>query len=466
MWWLAGATSNYLLGWFCLVPLWWLVWDLAPRDRFKWGYLAGFVSFWMINWWLIPTIMRSSPVVGIPPVLGLMLGVLAVTIIAAGHALGPALAALAWHRPGPRAAILVTVVWVLFDYLRMQGPLAHSWGALAFSQTADLPLINALPQQHLLSAYCVLISTLVVLCWRTSNRALWGVTGSFVVLVHATGLVILATPLPPGRPWRALLVQTNVGSLRKTLDSRGETPGVQAIRLTLEGMEKAAQEVGGGSPGFSKPLDLVIWPETTSQLFWYDGKYAGLDWSQWTEQKIPTQNRPALLMGAAVGHTEGHRTNEAILIQPDLTVSRYQKSHLVPFGERAPFAEWIPALQLLAPRPALQAGAPGQKSLALVDPPVALRSLICFESCFPLWRSRAPGATPDQALVVLTNDEWFAGTEVPAQHRSMAILRAVESGSSLLQAANGGYSFRVDARGRVRESLPFGEPGSLLVRLP
>jgi apolipoprotein N-acyltransferase len=62
-----------------------------------------------------------------------------------------------------------------------------------------------------------------------------------------------------------------------------------------------------------------------------------------------------------------------------------------------------------------------------------------------------------QALINLTNDEWFSGTNAPWEHAAMAAVRAAENGVPVAQAANAGYSFVIDARGRFVMRSEFGK---------
>jgi apolipoprotein N-acyltransferase len=76
---------------------------------------------------------------------------------------------------------------------------------------------------------------------------------------------------------------------------------------------------------------------------------------------------------------------------------------------------------------------------------------------------RAAGA---QLFFVLTNDEWFAGSEAPWQHAAMSAVRAVENNVWVAQSANGGYSFAVDPKGRFVVKSNFNVPQTLDMQIP
>jgi apolipoprotein N-acyltransferase len=438
LWWFSGAFGVWPLGWIALAPFFVALTDLPRKQRFRVGYGAGFCCFWLINWWLVPTISRGAPAIGASVVAGFFLSIVAVTFIAAVHAFQVAIVALFWRGKPIFRVVVVAALWALGDYARTLTPLAHEWGALAFSQTLDLPFLQlAAPLgQHAITFFCAFFAACCAVWWHSRDKK-WILTPvAIFVALHAWGYAQLQRPIQ-GRPLRVLVVQTAVSSLRKTGKSRGEAPFPQALRLTTEALR---QNRGA-------PFDLVVWPETTASLRRVGTLYNGLDW----ETLRLFGPRVPLLFGAQTYDEENRSWNEAILLTPDGKTQVRAKTRLVPFGERAPFAEYLPFLQIFAPRPMLEAG-DGPKTFDLNG--VGLDTQICFETCFP-----QPVA--GRFMGVITNDEWFTGTEAPRQHRAMAVLRAVENGAALVQSANGGYSFAVSPRGEVRVSTRFGLPETL-----
>jgi apolipoprotein N-acyltransferase len=99
------------------------------------------------------------------------------------------------------------------------------------------------------------------------------------------------------------------------------------------------------------------------------------------------------------------------------------------------------------------------------DRPLRVATAICFESCFmrPTSELKKQGAG---VLFVLTNDEWFTGTNAPWEHAAMSALRAAENGITVAQSANGGYSFVIDGRGRFLTISEFGRVQTLEEEVP
>ena len=438
LWWFSGAFGVFPLGWIALAPLFVALGDLPLKQRFRVGYGAGFCCFWLINWWLVPTISRGAPAIGAPVWAGFFLSVISVTFIAAVHAFQVAVVALFWRGKPIFRVLTVAFLWAAGDYARTLTPLAHEWGALAFSQTADLPFLQiaGVLGQHGLTFFCALFAACAAIWWQTRQKK-WILAPALLFLaLHGWGFWQLQKPLE-GEPLRVLVVQTAIPSLRKTGRASGEAAFPQAFRLTSEAIAREKQ-----------PFDLVVWPETTANLRRFGALYSGLDWETWRREgpRVP------LLLGAQTYDEQGKSWNEAILVSPEKAPQVRAKTRLVPFGERAPLVEWLPFLQIFAPRPMLEAG-DGPKTFDLGGK-TTLDTQICFESCFP---QRIGG----KFLVMLTNDEWFTGTEAPRQHRAMAIIRAVENGVPLVQSANGGYSFVVTAHGQMVMTTEFGLPQTL-----
>jgi len=149
--------------------------------------------------------------------------------------------------------------------------------------------------------------------------------------------------------------------------------------------------------------------------------------------------------------------------------ARYDKVHLVPFGEYLPFRSLLKPLGL----DALAAGAVDfsfgrdMSPIAIPGLPFA-RVLICYEAIFPdESMQQSDGSTPAAGMLLnLTNDAWFGRSSGPYQHFVAAKFRAVEQGLPLVRAANNGISAIVDPYGRVTVRLGLDEVGVVDGGLP
>jgi apolipoprotein N-acyltransferase len=523
-WWFAGQRFGFFaLGWIALAPFLWALQGLSARERWRFGWKAGWVCFALHNWWIVPTVAHAAPVIHAPPVAGFALGLVAVAFIAAVHGLQLAVAAWLWrpeilfYRRAPwLLPIVIAVVWGALDALRCETSMAHIWGALAFSQWRDTFLLQSVRVwgQHGLSAFCM---------WCAANCALWCSPFSFsqtpsenadevsaasaniqnprpkyfivapivaLIALHGWGAWRVATTPLATRHLRVLLVQTNVPSLNKT-SGEGETPLAQALRLTSHALGNSAataasgiipenafasqseaafndamrgQSTLGSGGAFQKSaIDIVVWPETTIRLRQRGAQLSDLDFQL---RRLARQSGAAFLVGAETTETATTETattetattetgggapikrNEAVLIAPDGTMQGRGKLRAVPFGERALFGDWLPFLKRFAPDPPIEPA----REIAPISIPTkqgALRcgTVICFESCFPR-PAQTLGESGIKVLWIITNDQWFEGTNAPFEHAAMGVLRAVENDVPVVQVANGGHSFVVDRRGR------------------
>jgi apolipoprotein N-acyltransferase len=130
---------------------------------------------------------------------------------------------------------------------------------------------------------------------------------------------------------------------------------------------------------------------------------------------------------------------------------RYDKVHLVPFGEYVPLGRYLPFIKKLAAGAGdFTAGSKVEPLKAGAELPV-LGPLVCFEVIFPeVAAEHVRGGA--QLLTVVTNDGWFGKTPGPYQHLGFAAWRAAEAGVPLVRAANTGVSAVFDARGRLLRS--------------
>jgi apolipoprotein N-acyltransferase len=146
------------------------------------------------------------------------------------------------------------------------------------------------------------------------------------------------------------------------------------------------------------------------------------------------------------------------MLSPEkLLIGRYDKRHLVPFGEYVPLKWLLFFLEKLVV--GIGDFKPGQGSMTLPLPDlsdqlhVSVGVPICFEIIFPdLVRKMAKEGA--NVLVTLTNDAWFGDSSAPHQHFSMAVFRAVENHLAIARAANTGVSGFIGPDGRILIQTP------------
>jgi apolipoprotein N-acyltransferase len=144
--------------------------------------------------------------------------------------------------------------------------------------------------------------------------------------------------------------------------------------------------------------------------------------------------------------------NSASLIAPSGEwQARYDKIHLVPFGEYVPFKTVLGFAQQLT----AEVGdfVPGSRRTVFDLGHYKLGAFICYESIFPN-EVRQFAANGAQVFVNISNDEWFGHSGAPGQHLNQARMRAIENNCWLLRGTNTGVTASIDPYGRVVDSAP------------
>jgi apolipoprotein N-acyltransferase len=274
-----------------------------------------------------------------------------------------------------------------------------------------------------------------------------------VAFLYGTTVLTAADQIPT-RTLSIGLVQPNVDQAQKwDVTFRQETLGRYA-RLT-------------GSMG--KDLDLVIWPEAaTPFLFEMEPQYRHL------VAKMANDAGSPLLFGSPAlrRYPDGrpYLLNSAYLLAQDGQIlGRYDKQHLVPFGEYIPFQHSVlffldklvegigdfeagPGATLLMFKPR-EKTPPMAAAATAPDFHVKFGVVICYEVIFPnLVRQFASNGA--EFMVTITNDAWFGPSSAPYQHFSMVAFRSVENRLAFARAANTGISGFIDPYGRVRDATP------------
>jgi apolipoprotein N-acyltransferase len=201
--------------------------------------------------------------------------------------------------------------------------------------------------------------------------------------------------------------------------------------------------------------ELLIWPETALPFYPMENQLF-----QAIRDRLITRHRVPLLTGAP--HREGLQANaryynSSFLIDADGSLlARYDKQHLVPFGEYIPLRIFMPS-SIVPIVETMGDFTPGSSTLPIKFGNLQLGILICYESIFPEL-ARLETSAGANLLVNLTNDAWYGRSSAPWQQLSMAVFRAVETKRSLARAANTGISVFIDPLGRTHNLSPLFAP--------
>ncbi len=409
----------------------------TPRQAAWIGALFG--TTWLAStfWWLFISMHRYGQ-------LPAWLAALAVLALAAALALVVVLAAVLfvrWRRGHPGwDALLWAALWLASELLRGQIFTGFPWGASGYAHV-DGPLALLAPWAGVygMGAAAAALSVPVA----AGLRALWLRRGAAGVLRPAISVVILVGLglLPAGR---GTDFTAPAGSLSVTLlqgnVAQDEKFDPSHLPATLTWHVRALQ---------AAQTDLVIAPETAIPLL-PDQLPQGL-WAA-LEQRF-SQGRTHALIGVPLGDFESGYTNAAAGLAPGQPAYRYDKHHLVPFGEFIPWGfRWFVTLMQM-PLGDFSRGPLAPPSFAVAGQRVAPN--ICYEDLFGeelaarfIDEARAP-----TVLANVSNIGWFGETVAVDQHLQISRLRALELQRPMLRATNTGATVIIDHRGRVTDQL-------------
>ena len=202
--------------------------------------------------------------------------------------------------------------------------------------------------------------------------------------------------------------------------------------------------------------DLVVWPETAAPTVLR--RDPGL---QRALESLSAAISAPILVGS-VDAQDGLR-NTAFLLSERGLVGRYDKMHLVPFGEYVPLSRVIGFIRSWAEF--ISELEPGSHAVVFSGPPAPFGVVICYEGIFPdLFRMFVRGGA--RLMVNMTNDGWFGRTGGPLQHLAMYPFRAVEHRVAVVRTANTGISAFIEPSGRIVRQLGLFERGTMIERVP
>lgn len=192
----------------------------------------------------------------------------------------------------------------------------------------------------------------------------------------------------------------------------------------------------------SEGAELIIWPETAAPFFFeYEIDY------QRELSNFAKENSSFLLFGSPAVKGGEKLLNSAYLISPNgEALYRYDKIHLVPFGEYVPLSSLLFFINKMVE--GIGDFVPGDKHTIMEANGARFGVVICYEIIFP---ELVRGFVKSNAnlMVTITNDAWFGKSSAPYQHFSMAVFRAIENRVPVLRAANTGITGIIDASGRI-----------------
>jgi apolipoprotein N-acyltransferase len=427
-----------------------------PGQAFLLAYASGILWFAGTCYWIYDTMHQFG---GMSAPLALLALFLFCLYLGLYHGLfGLLLSLTAGPGRDNRVALAAApFLWVAVELARTLVT-GYPWNLLGTAQVDNISLsrITTLTGVYGVSFEIVLVNVAVAAAFLVSKkkRNTLLVASLAAAAVLQAGRLIDAPALPADQV--ALLVQENL-----PVDAIWTRDMFERTLGELTDLSEKAASTSGALDSKTGKVDLIVWPESPAPFFTNDPLFRN------PVSAMARQTHTWVVTGA-IGSTpvmQGGKSasqvfNSAGLISPagDWT-ARYDKVHLVPFGEYLPFprlfafagglTKEVGEFQHGASRAPLDAGS------------TRLGTFICYESVFP-GEVRQFSRQGAQVLVNLSNDGWYGDSGAYAQHLNQTRMRAIENDRWLLSATNTGVTASIDPYGRTVARLPRKERGALV----
>ena len=456
----------YYLSWGCLAPLIYAVLrareadaaELLAEETFSYlapasvgqafllGWVCGTVVYLGSCYWVFSVMHYYGGLSRAVSAVLLLLFSLYVGLHQAVFAALVAWAARARAGYSRRALFLAPFLWVAVELLRTY-LVGFPWDLLGTTQVANTALsrIATLTGVYGLSFEIALVNAAFAAAFLVRpprRRLMLAATLATAVFLQLTQYIELDR-LPVDS--HALLVQQNV-PIRESWQS-----------AEYIGLLQSLDAISTIPPGSAK-VNLVVWPESPAPFFLNDDRFVS------TISAIARRTNDFVVAGSlgvrpAAGG-ENLLYNSAALVNPQGQIAaRYDKVHLVPFGEYIPLQRLLSFAQSLTRE--VGTFARGSDRWPLDAGAAKLGVFICYESVFP-GEVRQFADHGAQVFVNISNDGWFGNSGAPEQHLNVARMRAIENERWLLRATNTGITASIDPFGRVVAQAPTGTRTTLL----
>ncbi|MFH1888814.1 MAG: apolipoprotein N-acyltransferase [Candidatus Omnitrophota bacterium] len=415
------------LAWFAFVPAFFTLNNKTGKQAFLLFFITG-VAFWSgIIYWLVHVTLAGTAVLIL--YLALYFGVFGLLIRPFTK------------RSTPYLLIFIPSAWVLLEYIRGYLFTGFPWALLGYSQYLNLPVIQIADITGVwgVSFLVMMVNVMIYSVFGSRFSVLEGIKKYFsvilcifVTLSYGYYKIQRAANAEQRTPIKVSVIQGNI---------------LQELKWDKISRDFIMNEYFAISDEALKDEpDLIIWPEAALPVVLEEEPA----YYERVRDFIKARKTP-LLLGAATLRDDIYYNSALLVSGEGKLVGRYDKLHLVPFGEYIPLRDIYSFLETIVPIGDFSAGK--EKTVfTLPTPnsqlPAKFSVLICFEDLFP---DLSRGFVKNGAgfLVNITNDAWFKTSSSPYQHLSASVFRAVENRVFLVRSANTGVSGFILASGKI-----------------
>jgi apolipoprotein N-acyltransferase len=408
---------------------------------FRLGWLAGAAQWLAAVPWVVIVLHRYGH-------LPLPVALLGWVVMSAILGLTWALAGWATARVEERRRLfLLPLALAAVEVLQGYPPWGFPWNPVAAAATAwpwllaPLPVTGTTGLSLLLLAFGAGLEGLATRGARRRGACLVGAA----VLGFALAAAAAPTPASTGEAVKVAAVQPNV-----PLEYRWDAENLARIEENVWELSTLAAQAGAR---------WVVWPESAVP------RLVERDAAHRTRIEAFSRRWGVWLTVGSIGVSDRHGAyfNSIFTASPaGLLPHRFDKVHLVPFGEYVPVVGRVPFLRPLVRE--VGSFTPGRSTLPVPGPAGPTGYAVCYEVAFPqlVAAEVRAGAT---VLATITNDGWYGDSAAPEQHLALAVLRAAETRRYVVRAANTGISAIIDPEGRIVQRLGFGRRGLVMAEV-
>ncbi len=454
--------------WVGLLPLLFLARYRSPREAFRWGLVSGMVV-WLTGLFWLTALHRTAAI----PLPAIVLGWVALSAYCALYMGVFAWAVSRWLRwtgtdslwRNAVSVVVIPVFWTGLEYVRGVLFTGFPWNPLGATQVGN-PAIAQMAEWggvYLVSSVVALFNTAVA--FTVARYVDWRNLKPYRPHIELfMGLTVMALCTVWGRSrfaeYGAQSGNLLIGVVQPAVPQNVKWDAAFSTEVQDRLESLTAEAVLTGETLARKRPDLVIWPETSTP-----GDLSGPGVYRSQVEALARRSGP-LLVGTLYETEKGIYNSSVILDRKGQDAGRYDKQHLVPFGEFLPFDKLFPFLQKLSPLGLSLDRGLVPAVLQVPDTEARFSVTICFEDIFP-YLSRQFVRDGARLLINQSNDAWFDGTAQHRQHLNLSIMRCIENRVPGVRVSNSGASGFIEANGRVyRTGFAESEEGWLGVAGP
>jgi apolipoprotein N-acyltransferase len=419
----------WILAWFGFVPLFFALQSKSKLRAFFLAYLTGIIFWWGLIYWLVHVTFIGTFVLIL--YLALYFGIFGLVV------------SQFYLLPTTYYLLLLPSSWVLLEYIRAHLFTGFPWALLGYSQYVNLPVIQIADITGVWGvSFLVMMVNVVIYCIISHPYSIVTEKRKYLLTLLCIAITFIygyyrilgiQVASQESGSVKTCVIQGNIPQELKWDSKNNDFIINKYINLTVQTAK-------------DKP-DLVIWPEAAlpcvleeTPVFYEKVK------------EFAKRIKTPLVLGAVIAKDENYYNSALFISSEGKLLNRYDKLHLVPFGEYIPLKQILPFLETIVPIGDITAGKKytvfTHETQPVTHNTINFSVLICFEDLFPEL-SRQFVKKGANFLVNITNDAWYKKSSAPFQHLQASVFRAVENRVYLARAANTGVSGFILPTGKI-----------------